>query len=92
MKTIPQRLQSRISKRRNLIRHVENDVAVMKTQRHTIRSLDIGPEAYGILCDLGFGISDGRKLVSELADDQKLDKQLSGMLTAAQQRVRYMGF
>lgn len=92
MKTIPQRLQSRISKRRNLIRHVENDVAVMKTQRHTIRSLDIGPDAYGIMSELGFGISNGRKLVSELADDQKLDKQLSFILTRQERQFRYLGF
>jgi hypothetical protein len=42
MKTIQQRLQSRISKRRNFIRaFVEENVADDKASRHAIRVLDL---------------------------------------------------
>ena len=80
MKTITQRLQSRISKRRNVIRQVEQDVAVLKTQRHMIRELNLGDYGYSVVANLNETLRDAREFVKNLADDQKLDKRLKNIV------------
>lgn len=81
MKTIDQRLQSRISKRRNFIRFMEEDVAYKKASRHAIRGLDLDFDHIPhVIHSLNEKIHEGRKTLKQLADDQKLDKQLKNIM------------
>lgn len=80
MKTITQRLQSRISKRRNAIRCIEEDVAILKIQRHATRELDLGDFGANIIANLNETLRDAREFVKNLADDQKLDKRLKNIV------------
>lgn len=79
MKTIHQRLQSRISKRRNFIHHCEVEVAIIKARRQAIADIDLGFEE--IVDNLSDQLGQARGIVRELAGDQKLDKQLLNTLT-----------
>jgi hypothetical protein len=89
MKTIQQRLQSRISKRRNFIRFVEENVADDKASRHAIRVLDLD---FDHVCEsLSENIINGKKIIREAAADQKLDKQLAGIVLGLSQRRRHYG-
>jgi translation initiation factor 2 alpha subunit (eIF-2alpha) len=78
MKTIDQRLQSRISKRRNFIRFMEEDVAYKKASRHAIRGLELDFDH--VIHSLNEKIHEERKTLKQLADDQKLDKQLKNIM------------
>ena len=80
MKTIQQRLQSRISRRSTAIRHVEADVALLKRQRQTARDLDMGFLTDGTVENINDTLYDARILIKGLADDQRLDKQLKNVL------------
>lgn len=83
MKTIHQRLQSRISHRRNAIRVVETDVAIMSRRRSEF--LEAG-------FDMTETFHGARRLIRELAADQKLDKQLANVLTGVARQRRPSDF
>lgn len=89
-KTIQQRLQSRIAKRRNLIRAVEEEVAMVSQQRRFMRedgALRDDP-GYVFISNEAF---EGRKFIKGLAADQKLDKQLSNLVTLTNSTRRHYG-
>jgi hypothetical protein len=89
MKTIQQRLQSRIAKRRNFIRFVEDDMAGNKESRAAVRALDLG---FDHVCDsLTVKIAEQRRTIKILAEDQKLDKALSRIVLGVNQNRRYYG-
>lgn len=77
MKSIHSRLQSRLSLRRNFIRLVEEDVAVLVAARRGLRDMgyDIGEHIYQ-------SISNCRATIKSLADDQRLDKELKNIVVA----------
>lgn len=83
MKTIQQRLQSRISKRRNFIRFVEEDIRELKAVRKGAYLLS---ELFGYEYDseqrihIDETIYKQRQIANRLAEDQKLDKRLKGIV------------
>lgn len=83
MKTLHQRLQSRISKRRNFIRAEEETLNTLKTQRIVCRKLlaDLSLEDSFGLSGLNEEIYTLRNELKGLADDQRLDKQLKNLIT-----------
>lgn len=80
MKTIQQRLQSRISKRRNAIRKVESDVSLLVSEGRAMRALDYDRDDYGYI-GVVESIREGKHLIRHLADDQKLDKRIKNVIT-----------
>lgn len=81
MKTLHQRLQSRISRRRNFIRREEDVLAALKQQRRNIR---LAASLMGIEIDMdGINeeIDDLRGELRMLSDDQRLDKKLKSVIT-----------
>lgn len=87
MKTIEQRLQSRISKRRNFIRTIEQDVAMLKSRRKAIRDLDLGFDS--VVYSLSNDIFGGKVLIRQLADDQRLDKRLKVLVGEIESNRRF---
>lgn len=84
MKTLQQRLQSRISLRRNHIRMLEDSLAEVKAERQRLYAkLDLAPmqtdEFDATLENVLFLRQverDGREVIKTVAQDQKLDKEL----------------
>ena len=88
-KTIEQRLQSRISRRRNFIRFMEDSVAGDKASRLVIKELDLGFEH--VADSLSKKIAESKRLISGLADDQRLDKALKNMVVMVNTNRRHYG-
>lgn len=88
MKTIQQRLQSRISLRRNSIRAVESSIQSLRQQRTFVRKMLDG-ESNDFLDGLSEELYMQRELVKALADDQKLDKALKNLVTGVNVERRY---
>jgi hypothetical protein len=80
MKTKMQRLQSRISKRRNAIRHVDSEIEILVTVKNLI---GLSPEHQAMLTQF-------RKYSKDMGVDQKLDKELYQMLLE-QERNKFAG-
>jgi hypothetical protein len=76
MKTIRQRLQSRISLRRNTIRELEADLVCLKQYKYHMNYIKDA-------------ISDYKEEIAFLALDQKLDRQLYAMLIEQDRNNRY---
>lgn len=90
---IHSRLQSRISKRRNLIRQVETDVAVLKVRRREVAQIaDSFSNGQEVLHAFNENLRDARRFVNELADDQRLDKRLKNMIVANDRHIRFFGY
>ena len=80
-KTIEQRLQSRLSKRRNAIRRVEYDIEELQLKRALVRACtrmyDYFPNFLGCSeVELNHKIKNLRDIAKDMADDQRLDKTL----------------
>lgn len=88
--SIQSRLQSRISKRRNTIRMIEEDVFELKNTRKVLDSIGYDRDEEPLM-SVREGIFQGRKLVNELAEDQRLDKALKNIVTLTNANRRYYG-
>lgn len=91
MKTIQQRLQSRISRRRNFIRYEEEVLATMKQQRRNVRNCS---DLFGVKFptdDLIEKINGVRDELKGLADDQRLDKRIKQVLSEQDSIRRFYG-
>lgn len=88
--SIQRRLQSRISKRRNAIYRIEQDVALMVTNKRAMRDAGIDRDDYGYT-GVVEGINEGKHLIKYLASDQKLDKQLASIVLGLSQQRRHYG-
>jgi tRNA uridine 5-carbamoylmethylation protein Kti12 len=96
MKTIMQRLQSRVSLRRNNIRALEESVTDIKTRmaqlNRTIQEatdpdeFEAGVEEYMSLRQLSKQM---RQVIQVVAKDQKLDKDLMNMMLYADNLSRF---
>lgn len=87
-KTIQQRLQSRIAKRRNFIRFMEEDMAGNKSSRTFIRELDGFSH---VVTSLTEKIAEQRVALKTLAEDQKLDKAIGRIVLGLSQQRRHYG-
>jgi hypothetical protein len=89
MKTIESRLQSRISRRRNVIRDAEDEVSMLVQRRKWLQEDGDAPYAeHAFVTD---SVKEGRKFISTLADDQKLDKKLKIIVGAYSYNRRLYG-
>lgn len=92
MKSIQQRLQSRISRRRNAIRAVEQDVSVMVTRKRAMREMGFTRDNE-VMYIVNETITEARGIVKVMANDQRLDKQLASVVYGSDMnRLRRMIF
>lgn len=93
MKTIQQRLQSRISRRRNVIRECEEEVSMLVQQRRWLREEGTGEEGADVrdFRYLNAEVREAKQFIASMADNQKLDKQLAGIVLGLSQTRRHYG-
>lgn len=88
MKTVQQRLQSRISMRRNYITELESNVADIKANLQCYHQLN---NPAGVLYKQGLRLrlKSLRQSLADLRFDQKLDKELYRMVLEDAARLRW---
>lgn len=89
MKTIQQRLQSRISKRRNAIRFIEEDIATAKATRAIAVGLASIFDSDVNITELNHEIYTNRQIVKAMADDQRLDKRIKQVINTVNDTRRF---